>query len=170
MKTFEEVYETLPGNGWLTKAEAAMLWEWSGKATGPILEVGSHQGRSTVLLAARGLPVYAVDPFLESFGGEDVYYRLVRNLMDRDIRNVTVYWQSIENWAIQPCSFAYLDGDHTYLGTLRQIVAARSTGVRWIAVHDVNDSGDGAEIQRACLEQLGPWANRVERLAVWELS
>lgn len=63
--------------GWLTEAQARLLWDraraLSGGAT--IVEIGSHQGRSTVVLARAaqgiGARVTAIDPFVEGrlFGG-----------------------------------------------------------------------------------------------------
>jgi hypothetical protein len=40
----------------------------------------------------------------------------------------------------------------------------------YILVHDVNDVGEGKAIRDACLEVLGPWKERVGRLAAWEVS
>lgn len=70
--SFEEAYEQIPGNGWLSKEEARLLWKYATSVTGPILEVGCYKGRSTVLLALSNpqRQVYTVDPF-SSFDSSD---------------------------------------------------------------------------------------------------
>lgn len=172
MKSFEEVYDSLPSDGWLTEIEARLLWEWVNKIDGPILEVGSYQGRSTCLLAATGRPVIAVDPFEgfhDTLSGVEIYRKLINNLKSRALANVKVCRYAVEYWKPEPVNFAYLDGDHTAKGTLHQLYKARAAQAKIIAVHDVNDTGDGCQIKRACLSILGNWTVREERLAVWDL-
>ena len=61
--------------GWLTEAQARTLWDEARvvPAGALIVEIGSHQGRSTVVLAAAAprARVIAVDPFVGGamFGG-----------------------------------------------------------------------------------------------------
>lgn len=172
MPTFDEVYEMLPSDGWLSRVEAELLWKTVLAARGPILEVGSYMGRSTILLSWAGRVVYAVDPFddfHDTLTGDQVRDQLLRNLYSRKITNVLVFREKIEHWSPRRCGMAYLDGDHTYDGTKAQIEKARCSGAQVIAVHDVNDSGGGLAVKRACLDLLGPWKERVERLAIWEL-
>lgn len=173
MKTFEEVFETIPGKGWLSKQEAECLWRWASKVQGPILEVGCYNGRSTCLLAATGRPVFAVDPFAgfdsADPNGTETQASFLDALKERGIENVRLYRQRVEDWTPRTVGFAYLDGDHTYQGTLSQIRKALICGTSVVAVHDVNDGGGGLEIKRAATEQLGEWTERVERLAVWDL-
>jgi hypothetical protein len=192
--TFDELYESLPADGWLTRPEAALLWEVARTADGPILEVGCYHGRSTCLLAAAGRPVYTVDPF-DGFSTEDVdgtktFRAFMANLRSRGIepfitggkadpaaayplgQAVTLFPYKIEDWdplrlTPRPAGLAYLDGDHTYQGTLNQLAAALLVRARVIAAHDVNDTGDGVEVKRALVEALGLWDERAERLAVW---
>lgn len=171
MNSFDEVYETLPSNGWLSKDEAYLLWKWANVVSGAILEIGSYQGRSTVLLAAADRMVYAVDPFdgfCEEHSGDEICKCFRDNLSERKIYNVVSYRQKIEDWNIRPVGFAYLDGDHTPQGTRNQIEVAVKCGAEIIAIHDVNDSGDGKLIKEVALQMLGNWTERVERLAVWD--
>ncbi len=192
MKGFEEVYETLPGAGWLSKAEAELLWRWALKVEGPILEVGCFKGRSTVLLASTGRLVHTVDPFVgfaldddplgvvalrcffENLNGRGIGVRFTDNglipALAPYVENqpVRCYPLRIEDWEARPVGFAYLDGDHTETGTEAQVRKALECGAKIIAVHDVNDTGDGLLIKRVCLKLLGVWAERAERLAVWE--
>lgn len=162
----------LPSHGWLTKAEAELLFRCASQCEGAILEVGSYHGRSTVLLARTGRTIYAVEPFA-GFCKND----MDGSFAERDFReatksfpNVKLYKQKIETWNPLPCGFCYLDGDHSYEGTITQIKKALKCKPTWIAVHDVNDSGGGLRIKRACLELLGHWHERVERLAAFHVE
>lgn len=182
MKTFDEVYATLP-DGWLTEPEARVLWEYARRTEGPILEVGCYKGRSTVLLASLGRPVYCVDPFAGFDDGDPTGLKTKEAFVSNMIRrgHVISFHQAleghediilcpkrVEEWKARPVGFAYLDGDHTYEGTHDQIGKAWECNPKVIAVHDVNDSGGGLDVKRACLELLGPWSHREGRLAVWE--
>lgn len=167
MLTFDEVYETIPGQGWLTNGEARLLWDSARESDGGILEVGSYFGRSTVLLASLGRPVLAVDPF-DGFdsdkSGDEVHAELIRNLESRRIRNVEVFRCRIEDWKPWPVGFAYLDGDHTFRGTVNQLEAARKAGAETVCVHDYADEGGGLAVKRA-LTSLGMTVlERVERM------
>lgn len=172
MKTFDEVFATLP-DGWLSEGEARLLWDWALKTEGPILEVGCFKGRSTCLLAALGRPVTCVDPFsdfsTEDPSGEQTVQVFAANLLARGLcETVTLERKKIEDWTpTERYGFVYLDGDHTYSGTKNQILKALTTWAGVIAIHDVNNSGEGKEVKRAALELLGMWNDRVERLAVW---
>lgn len=170
--TFDELYDSLP-NGWLSRDEAELLWSAVNKTSGIILEVGCYEGRSTVLLASTYRRVVCVDPF-EGFSDHDpsgmnTYNAWLHNVYDgRRLYNVMLYGSRIETWEPQPMGFCYLDGDHSYKGTYDQIMKALACQPQAIAIHDVNDNGGGVEVKRAALELLGPWTERVERLAVWE--
>lgn len=172
--TFEEVYEQIPGNGWLSRGEAELLWRVATACEGEILEVGCYQGRSTCLLASTGRPVYAVDPFADfddsDKTGDKTEALFLENIHSRGLVNVQLFRMPIMLWETRPVGLAYLDGDHTYFGTIEQINVARLCKPSVIAIHDVNDSGDGLDIQRAAVRLLGPWQERVERLAVWEVK
>src|SRR5690349_5691859 len=69
---FESAWQIAEGiPGWLTRAQAMALWD-AARRLGPgarIVEIGSHQGRSTVVLgrAAQcvGARVTAIDAFVE---------------------------------------------------------------------------------------------------------
>src|SRR6266516_3815535 len=77
---------TIPG--WLTEAQARVLWEAVATAdTGSlVVEIGSHQGRSTTVLAAaawlRDSQVIAIDPFVSGamFGGAPTRTKFERHL------------------------------------------------------------------------------------------
>ncbi len=179
MATFDEAYERIPGNGWLSKAEAELLWTVTtednhGKPRGVfrVLEVGCYQGRSSVLLAQTGAEaVYCVDPFdgfHTDYTGDQIEAMWRANT--KSYPNLLLDRCRIEDWKPRKVNVAYLDGDHTYQGTVNQLRVALQCRPETIAVHDVNDSGDGVMIQKAAVELLGPWSERVERLAVWDLG
>lgn len=153
---FDELFVSLPKDGWLKKDEARLLLDAASSTEGPILEVGCFHGRSTVLLASLGRLVISVDPFVGfntlDMGGQETHKAFLANLEERKIDNVSLVISQIEDWAVQPVGFAYLDGDHTYDGTRNQIKAALDGGVSALCVHDWCDAGDGAEIKRAAEE------------------
>lgn len=170
-KTFEEVFASLPSDGWLSKEEARLLLSTAEKTSGPILEVGSYMGRSTCLLARLRRLIYAVDPWDDTFNtekkGEETFHRFCENVAALEGAQVWPFRTRVEDWPHRNVGFAYLDGDHTYQGTVKQIEKALLCSPSAIAIHDVNDSGDGLDIKRAALQLLGPWTERKERLAVW---
>lgn len=169
----KELFDSLPGDGWLSENEARMLHRWASASKGAILEVGCFKGRSTVLLASFERPTYCVDPFsgfsTDDPDGNGIADQWRANVLGRGIQSVTLFRQRIEDWEPKDVGLAYLDGDHTYEGTRAQIAKALDCRPSAILIHDVNDSGGGFEVKRAALEALGPWEERVERLAGWRI-
>jgi hypothetical protein len=171
MLTFEEVYETIPGNGWLTKEEARLLWTVVNNCSGSILEVGSYHGRSTVLLAVTGRNVHAVDPF-SGFDSDDptgdlTYQKFMNNVFhSRCLMNVHLHRRKVEDWypLESDFGFAYLDGDHTYEGTLRQIQKAKDIGAWDFCIHDYAQSRDGLHIAKAIKDSGLTLVSLVERM------
>jgi len=159
-----------PGTGWLNFDEAWLLYRTAEQTRGPILEVGSYHGKSTVLLAHLGRPIYSVDPFLGFDKGDPTGDKTARAFY----RNIRPYHRLIEHsrkrvedWTPQPCGYAYLDGDHSYEGTVAQIKTALECGVSRIAVHDYNDHGGGLKVKQACVELLGKPYDRRSKMAVF---
>lgn len=153
VKSFKEIWGTLP-SGWLREAEAELLYRTAQQTAGDILEVGCYFGRSSVLLASLGRTVHCVDPFdgfTDDLTGDAIEARWKDSIKSRGITNTIQYRQRVESWVPRPCGFAYLDGDHTEEGTKQQITAAIMCGVRLMCVHDVADSGGGAEVKRGIL-------------------
>lgn len=162
--TFQQLFDRLPSNGWLTESEARLLWD---NASGTILEVGSYYGRSTVLLAHRG-KVISVDPF-DHFDSDDpsgnkIYERFLENVAGLPVEN---YKMRIEEWGYEPVDFAFLDGDHTYKGTINQIQKALECNPKIIAIHDFSNSHGGILVQSAAIELLGEPHELVETMALW---
>lgn len=163
------IVSTLPSDGWLTAAEAELLLRAASTTRGDMLEVGSYQGRSTVLLASLKRTLHCVDPWDDSFNtevpGDVSFKKFIANLAERGITNVVPYRMHIADWPLREVSFAYLDGDHTYSGTLEQVRVAVDCGAVVIAVHDTHDP----QVSRACEEMLGRPHEVVETMAVWNV-
>jgi predicted O-methyltransferase YrrM len=113
-------------SGWLTPAQARLLYERGVRvpAGATVLEIGSHQGRSTVVLAhaARraGGRVVAVDPFVDGpmFGGAATRDRFTENVrrggVADAVRLLPEYSTALRpNWA-EPLGLLYVDGKHDY--------------------------------------------------------
>lgn len=175
-KEFDELFETVTSNGWLTREEGWLLVSSADQTEGSIVEVGSYQGRSAKLLASLkdefGNPrlLKCVDPWDDRFHsdlkGEEIYQRFCANV---PFPNVLHYRMRVEDWHPAPAGFVYLDGDHTYEGTVTQCRKALACQPQMIAAHDVSNSGGGMEVARAAYEILGGLTNLVETLAVWDL-
>lgn len=167
--TFEQALAMTPGNGWLTHDEARLLWDTAKDSAGDILEIGSYLGKSTILLACLGRQVHAVDPFSNfdtlDMVGDNIYERLVTNLHNRNLHDVIIYRQKIEDWLPVKVGFAYLDGDHTYEGTMSQIKVAKAAGAMTMCLHDYENAGGGREVVRAVSDSGILVLEIVERMA-----
>jgi predicted O-methyltransferase YrrM len=110
--------------GWLTRDQGRVLWT-AARRLGPgdtVLEIGSHQGRSTVVLgfAARsvGATVVAVDPFVDSFGGSTARAAFESNIAGAGLGDVVelIVGRSTRlraSWR-RPIALLYIDGKHDY--------------------------------------------------------
>jgi len=124
-------------SGWLTRDQARSLWDGAQRvpAGGRMLEIGSHQGRSTIVLAAaareRGARVIAVDPFVEGrlFGGSSTRLRFEANLdaagLREQVRLLPERSTELRPQWDQPLAMLYIDGKHDYW-TVRD-------DLRWVA-------------------------------------
>ena len=110
--------------GWLTRDQGRLLFdEATAAGSGArLLEIGSHQGRSTVLLGqvalASGGEVVAIDPFVEGrlFGGSPTREKFRSNLeragVAAAVRPVEQYsGQARVGWA-EDIDLLYIDGKH----------------------------------------------------------
>lgn len=115
---------TVPG--WLTEDQARLLWEEALRldAGATLLEIGSHQGRSTVVLgtAAQRLDAHliAIDPFVEGrlFGGSSTKEKLLANLASAGVQDrvqlVEEYSTKARKTWRRPLDYLYIDGKHDY--------------------------------------------------------
>jgi hypothetical protein len=112
--------------GWLTRAQGRALWDAARTVQDGslILEIGSHQGRSTIVLAnaARsvGASVVAVDPFLAGgvFGGVATRGRFEANIEAAGVADV-VRLVAEKSTALRPrwhdpIDMLFIDGKHDY--------------------------------------------------------
>jgi predicted O-methyltransferase YrrM len=118
------IAEEIPG--WLTRDQASALWQAARRldAGAHIVEIGSHRGRSTVVLgrAAQliGGRVTAIDAFVEGrlFGGTPTRKLFEANIaraglggtVDLLVDNST---RARPRWT-QPIDLLYIDGKHDY--------------------------------------------------------
>jgi hypothetical protein len=110
--------------GWLTEEQGRLLFE-EAAAAGPgarLLEIGSHQGRSTVLLGrvalAMGGEVVAIDPFVDGrlFGGLPTREKFRGNLegagVSAVVRPVEEYSTAARHQWSEDVGLLYIDGKH----------------------------------------------------------
>lgn len=119
--------------GWLTREQAYDLWSAARAlpANAVAVEVGSHQGRSTIALGAgaqlAGATVVAIDPFVEGrmFGGQRTRELFEKNIakarlsgivrLEADYsRNVLTRWDG-------QVDLLYVDGKHDYWSCTRDL-------------------------------------------------
>ena len=145
--------QTIPG--WLKEGQARLLWDEAVRLPkgATVLEIGSHQGRSTVVLGSAvrvvGGAVIAVDPFVEGrlFGGLSTHDKFVGHLADAGVEDVVELVQDYStrlrpSWT-RDLDMLYIDGKHDYW-TL-------SDDLRW-AVH----LPDGAAVViHDCFSSIG---------------
>ncbi|SHF59639.1 Methyltransferase domain-containing protein [Jatrophihabitans endophyticus] len=118
------VAATVPG--WLTHGQARALWDAARQLPvgSAIVEIGSHQGRSTVVLgraaAAAGARVIAIDPFIGGamFGGSATRAKFERNVADAGVDGV-VQLVTQRSTVLRPAwdtplAMVYVDGKHDY--------------------------------------------------------
>jgi Methyltransferase domain len=119
---FVAVWQRVQGiPGWLTRAQALALWEAAAAAPEPgvIVEIGSHQGRSTLVLAGPGgRRVVAIDPFVDGrlFGGAPTRDKFAANIAAAGVAVELIAEPSTRvrpTWR-EPIDLLYIDGKHDY--------------------------------------------------------
>lgn len=124
---FDHVWESVSDiPGWLTEGQARMLWDAVLRLEpgSTVLEIGSHQGRSTVILgqAARavGARVIAVDAFVDGrlFGGASTRDRFEANIARAGLTDVVElvvgYSTKLRPSWDRSFDLLYVDGKHDY--------------------------------------------------------
>jgi hypothetical protein len=147
---FTDVWPRADGiSGWMTRAQGNELWDAVALVPdgGRILEIGSHKGRSTVVIGTaakqRGAEVIAVDPFIEGrlFGGTPTRAIFEANIAAADLDGVVrlVVSKSTDlrpTWT-EPLDMLYIDGKHDYwtvADDLRWVVHLREGAP--VLIHD----------------------------------
>jgi len=120
--------------GWLTDAQARRLWASASALTPParIVEIGSFQGRSTIVLAraaAEGVEVVAIDPHagtdrgpqeIEGFeveaAGDNRRFEanLTRAGVRHRVRHIRRFSGEAHGEVEDPIDLLYIDGAHRY--------------------------------------------------------
>ena len=128
--------------GWLTDAQALRLWSAASRLAAParIVEIGSFQGRSTVILAtaaAEGIEVVAIDPHAGNDRGPQEISgyeaeaasdneRFEQNLRDAGVRervrHVRAFSDAAHGEVEDPIDLLYIDGAHRYAPARDDIV------------------------------------------------
>lgn len=111
-----------------------------------------------------------MDPFTgfdsDDLTGDVTKDKFIKNLRDRGIENVRLHHKKVEDWfPMFVFGFAYLDGNHTYEGTLNQINKAMLAGAREFCIHDYAQSGDGVAIVKAIEKRQLKVVQVIERMA-----
>jgi Methyltransferase domain len=124
---FSDVWAFADGiPGWLTRSQAEMLHDQaSALPTGAVaVEMGSHQGRSTVVLAAalreRKGRLVAIDPFVDGrlFGGSRTRDDFERHIAEAGVDDTVdllcdYSTRARKSWD-RPFDLLYIDGKHDY--------------------------------------------------------
>jgi hypothetical protein len=113
-----------PIPGWLTRDQAQALWREARTVEpgGLIVEIGSHQGRSTVVLAsaAPDCMLVAIDPFISGamFGGLATREKFINNLDAAGVSD-RVKLHQVKSTELRPewsqrIDLLYIDGKHDF--------------------------------------------------------
>lgn len=121
------VADTVPG--WLTREQGRSLWDAASTlgTDALVVEIGSHQGRSTLVLArsaaGTGARVVAVDPFVEGrlFGGASTRDKFEQNVrsagLDDQVELIARPSTELRPGWGRPLSMVFIDGKHDYWTT-----------------------------------------------------
>lgn len=164
-------------DGWLTVDQGRVLHAEAWAAGGTVVEIGSHLGRSTVVLGSSGARVVAIDPFPDDwrYGGPDTASRCRDNLVRAGVADaVTLVERSssdvLAGWS-EPVGLVYVDGKHDVVSCLQDL-----RWTRWLApggrflVHDAFSSVGVtlAVLLVALLGRRSTYLGRTGSLALFE--
>lgn len=152
LQSFERAFEQAdPVGGWLTRAQARVLWDEASRLDDGcrVVEIGSHQGRSTIILgsACRNGTVTAIDPFVEGrlFGGAATRLLFEAHLRDAGLEDkidlhVARSHELLPGWD-RPIDLLYVDGKHDMWSLGRDLSwAIHLAPGRRVLVHDAFSS------------------------------
>lgn len=182
---FERSWKLAAGvNGWLSKGQAEALADAAAAVPegAAIVEIGSHHGRSTLVLARHkrpGVRLLAVDPFDDPRwgGGEGAYDTFLANLDRAGVAaDVEAFRGTSEQaaaaWDGGEIGFLYIDGAHDRRSVLIDIDRWKpflADGAR-VYLHDAYSSPGVtfALLQRHLLSRSARYTGSVRSLAMFE--
>lgn len=134
MYDFEQVWRIASKiDGWLTESQGRTLFEAAKQVHAPhrIVEIGSHLGRSTVIIALGahpGVRVHAVDPFDDPRwgGGADLFDQFQTNLEVAGVRDRVEIYRGVsldaaQTWSGASIGLVWVDGAHDRSSVLTDI-------------------------------------------------
>ena len=157
--TFSDTFTSIADvEGWMTEGQARRLWDRAAavRPGGQIVEIGSYQGRSAIVLATAapgGVEVVAIDPHAgndrgpqqivgPAEEGQRDHEAFVANLeragvRDR-VRHVRLPSQEAGDAVLGPIDLLYIDGAHRYAPARSDIVlwGARVAEGGTLLIHD----------------------------------
>ena len=181
---FEHAWSLADGiGGWLTPGQARTLWNGACalQARSTIVEIGSHQGRSTVILGLAAQRtrsrVVAIDPFVEGsmFGGVRTRGLFEHNIAAAGL-NGTVTLRPVPSrdarraWSGQ-IDMLYIDGKHDYWTVVDDLEWSRFLAPdALVFIHDsfCSVGVTSALIDRVLVRGQLRYIGRVSTLAVFD--
>lgn len=173
--SFEDAWQRADNiEGWLTRAQARALFDAAERADGPVVEIGSHQGRSTAVLAAAADHVVAIDPWNGSrWGGQlDSYERFQTNIAgfaDRVEVRRALSQDVAREWAGE-VAMVFIDGAHDLPSVLGDIDGWGPKTTRTLLIHDAFSSRGvtRAVLKRFLMSPDWRYTGSVASLAIFE--
>jgi predicted O-methyltransferase YrrM len=158
--------------GWLSEDQARALYDAAGRVPsgGTIAEIGSHHGRSTVMLASgkrEGVRLLAIDPWEDPRwgGGQAAYDTFKANTTGLDVECVRALSGDVARDFDGELDLLYIDGAHDRRSVLADLDGWRVRGE--VFVHDAF-SAKGvtlALLQRRVLQRSWRYLGSVRTLA-----
>jgi predicted O-methyltransferase YrrM len=168
--TFDEAWAAASqAEGWLTEPQGRLLFSEAGRVGDgeAVVEVGSHHGKSTILLALglrEGATMTAIDPFDDPRwgGGPEALQSFRRNLDRAGVADRVALYRGLSadaarSWTGPQVGLAWLDGAHDLKSVLDDIdgwCPRIATGGRLL----VHDAFSAIGTTRAVLRRL--WWSR----------
>lgn len=175
-KLWQSIYPQL-----LLPTEACALYKLARESKGPIVEIGSYVGGSTVLLAegsARGhrVPVYAIDPHLayESEGlnlpstAFSFELSLTKTFACRFVTAIYGYSEKVVEKVPDGIGLLFVDGDHSFEAVRKDLSLYKNKVAvdGLIALHDFKKQGVSLAVD-AQLKWRWEMVGRTKTLAVF---
>jgi hypothetical protein len=138
-------------SGGIQPEEGAVLTTLAVLWGGPVFEIGVEYGNSTQYIAdglQDGSRIYSCDI-------QDVRYY-------RPKGQVFYPYKSIQVTPPEPCAWAFIDGDHSYVGVVSDIAHCEALGITRLVFHDAREDDPcrdtagqaGTDVLAACHNRL----------------